>query len=247
MKELIPNKIYYKIFDKSFKESTHIYNKKNKSNDSAYLQMVQNNRMAIINHCQATDIVILQQIHSNKIIDADYLANNKLDLEADGAVTIKKNLVLTVQTADCVPILLSSNDGEVIGVAHCGWRGSKAGIVNNLIELMSAKGAKNIKAIIGPSIQQSSYQVDQNYYDDFVKYRADFSKFFIKSTQKDFYMFNLPACVELYLQDSGVENIINLYEDTYANLNYPSYRRAFHMGESHLSFERILSTIMIKP
>lgn len=243
MDEFIKNKVYYKIFDGSFKQSSHIYSKKNKLGDSTTLESVENNRLTVVKHYDAENIVILQQVHGNKVIDADSDIEN--DPEADGAVTTKKNLVLTVQTADCVPILLSSEDGKVIGVAHCGWRGAKAGITNNLVELMHKKGAKNIKAIICPSIQQYSYEVDQEFYDNFIKQRAENSKFFSASLRTKHYMFDLSAYVELQLQKAGIKDITRMLEDTYTNPEkYPSYRRACHTGE--LYNRTILSTIVIK-
>ncbi|WP_375319439.1 peptidoglycan editing factor PgeF [Candidatus Tisiphia endosymbiont of Oplodontha viridula] len=245
MDEFIKNKVYYKIFDKSFKQSSHIYTKKNKSGVPNNLEIVQNNRLAVVRHYNAGNIVILQQVHSTKIIDADLITNSDTDPEADGIVTSKKNLVLAIQTADCVPVLLSSEDGMVIGAAHCGWRGAKDGIINNVVELMQTKGAQNIKAIICPAIQQCSYEVDQEYYDNFVQQRADYSRFFINSTKIGYYMFDLPAYVELQLQEAGVKDIIKILEDTYSNPEkYQSYRRCCHTGE--LYNHTILSTIVIK-
>lgn len=245
MNELVANKIYYKIFDGSFKQSSHCYSKKNKLGDVDNLEIIQKNRQAVIDYCQAENIVILQQVHGNKIIDADLITDLDIDPEGDGVITTKKNLLLTIQTADCVPILLTSQAGDIIGGAHCGWQGSKAGIVNNLVKSMINKGAKNITAIICPAIQQYSYEIDQEFYNNFIQQRADFSRFFVGSDKNGHYMFDLPAYVALNLQESGVENIINISEDTYTNQDkYPSYRRSCHTGE--LYNRTLLSAIMIK-
>ena len=48
MDQLIKNKVYYKIFDLSFKNSSHIYSKKN--DDPQYLDTIHQNRTAIINY-----------------------------------------------------------------------------------------------------------------------------------------------------------------------------------------------------
>lgn len=171
MNVLITNKVYYKIFDLSFKGSSHIYNKKNMALNSLLpnsLEVIHNNRKTIVNYCHAQNIVILKQVHGAKIIDADLINDFTIDLEVDGVITSKNNLVLAIQTADCAPILLASSDGSLIGVAHCGWQGSKAGIVANIVTIMQAKGAKDICAIIGPSIQQYSYEVNEEFYNRFV-------------------------------------------------------------------------------
>jgi YfiH family protein len=243
--EFVKNKVYYKIFDKSFKQSSHVYSKKNKFAVPNHLEIVENNRLAVVKHYDAEDIVILQQVHGNKTIDADLITDSDIDPETDGAVTTKKNLVLAIQTADCAPVLFSSKDGMVIGAAHCGWRGAKAGIINNVVELMQNKGATNIKAIIGPTIQQYSYEVDQEYYDNFTKQQPNYSRFFITSSKKGHYMFDLPDYVDFQLEKAGIKDITIIVEDTYTKPErYISYRRCCHTGE--LYDTTILSTIVIK-
>ncbi|MFP3034042.1 MAG: laccase, partial [Candidatus Tisiphia sp.] len=68
MDEFIKNKVYYKIFDGSFKQSSHIYSKKNKLGDSSILESVENNRLTVVKYYDAENIVILQQVHGNKVI-----------------------------------------------------------------------------------------------------------------------------------------------------------------------------------
>ncbi len=247
MNEIIKNKVYYKIFDKSFKKSSHIYSKKDKTGVPFDIQEVQGNRLAIIEYYKAKNICILDQVHGNKALDVDNIDITDLEAEdfaADGAVTTKENIILAVQTADCVPVLLYSSDRKVIGVAHCGWRGAKVDIVHSVVELMQDKGAEDIMAIIGPSIQQSSYEVDQVFYDTFTKQNADHAQFFIKAAREKHFMFDLPAFVEMKLHKAGVKEIQNMQEDTYTNPDkYISYRLATHRGE--LCNNRILSTIGI--
>ncbi len=245
MDEFVKNKVYYKIFDKSFKQSSHVYSKKNKSGVSNNLEIVQNNRLAVVKHYSAEDIVILQQVHGTQVVDADLITDNDIDPEADGVVTTKKNLVLAIQTADCAPVFFSSKDGTVIGAAHCGWRGAKAGVINNVVKLMQKKGATNIKALIGPTIQQYSYEVDQEYYDNFTNQQPNYSRFFIRSSKKGHYMFDLPDYVDFQLEKAGIKDMTIIVEDTYSRPErYISYRRCYHTGELYNT--TILSSIVIK-
>jgi len=246
LNKFINDRVYYKIFDKSYKQSSYIYSKY-KYNDELLLQEVENNKKAILSTLGADNIVILKQVHGNKIIDADEINDFNIELEADGAVTTLQNLALGIQTADCVPILLASDDGNVIGAAHAGWKGSKTNIVSNLVKAMEDKGTNNIKALIGPAIQQYSYEVDANYYESFISEDLQFAKFFIPSPQKpaDHYMFDLPAFVEMKLKNAGVEDISKSLDNTYSNKDkYPSYRRSTHLGTKYN--KNILSTIVIK-
>lgn len=201
------------------------------------------NRKAIIDYFKAQDILILNQVRGNKIVDAD--DNFIIEPEADGSITTKRNLVLAIQTADCVPVLLASGDGKIIGAAHCGWQGSIANIIDNIIIGMQNKGAKNIIAVIAPAIAQESYEVDEKYYKAFLDKDINNKQFFINSKKENHYMFDLPKFVESKLRETGVKNIKNISEDTYANsIKYPSYRRATHTQIPHK--ENILSTIIIK-
>lgn len=245
MNELMKNKVYYKIFDKSFKQSSHVYNKKMQLGDPLHIQKVHANRQAIVDYYKAENICILQQVHGSNVIDADntIIPTNGDDLEADGVVTTKANLVLAVQSADCVPVLLSSKDGMVIGALHCGWRGAKDDIVINVVQLMKAKGGEDIVAAIGPCIHQSSYEVDQKFYHEFIKQQGYYAKFFVKGAREEHFMFDLPSFVEMRLKEAGVQDIRYAGEDTYTNPDkYISYRLAHHMGEPCNT--RMLSTIV---
>ncbi|MCZ6901940.1 MAG: peptidoglycan editing factor PgeF [Rickettsia endosymbiont of Ixodes persulcatus] len=239
MEGLINGSVYYKIFDKTFNNSSHRYIKKN--NSISATEIVENKK-SIITYFKAQDILILNQVHGNQIVNAD---DSIIAVpEADGSIATKKNLVLAVQSADCVPVLLASGNGKIIGAAHAGWKGS-INIISNIVTKMTEKGAKNLIAVIGPAIVQSSYEVDGEYYKAFLSKDINNKQFFINSKRENHYMFDLPAFVELKLKEAGVKNIKNIGEDTYTNpLKYPSRRRSLHLQEPYN--ENILSTIVIK-
>lgn len=76
--------------------------------------------------------------------------------EADAAVTAVPGAALAVQTADCAPIVLLSD--TVVGVAHAGWRGLAAGVVEAAVAEMRRLGADDIRAIAGPLIGAECYE-----------------------------------------------------------------------------------------
>lgn len=240
MEALINGLVYYKIFDGTFKDSSHRYVKKNNSIDE--IEIIRNKK-AITDYFKAEDILILNQVHGIDIIDADN--NSIITPEADGSITTRKNLVLAVQTADCVPVLLASGDGKIIGAAHVGWKGAINDIIHNIVNKMIEKDAKNLAALIGPAIAQGSYEVDAEYYKAFLDKDINNKQFFINSKKENHYMFDLPGFVELQLKQTGVKNIKRITEDTYANpAKYPSKRRSYHLQEPYN--QNILSTIIIK-
>ena len=240
MEALINGLVYYKIFDGTFKDSSHRYVKKNNSIDE--IEIIRNKK-AITDYFKTQDILILNQVHGTDIIDADN--NSIITPEADGSITTRKNLVLAVQTADCVPVLLTSGDGKIIGAAHAGWKGAINGIIHNIVNKMIEKGAENLTALIGPAIAQGSYEVDAEYYKAFLDKDINNKQFFINSKKENHYMFDLPGFVELQLKQAGVKDIKKIAEDTYANpAKYPSKRRSYHLQEPYN--QNILSTIIIK-
>lgn len=77
--------------------------------------------------------------------------------EADALVTVRDDLALTVRTADCAPIAMASPEG-VVAVAHGGWRGLVAGVVEATAAAMRELGARQIQAGLGPCIQPCCYE-----------------------------------------------------------------------------------------
>lgn len=75
--------------------------------------------------------------------------------EADAAVTAVPGAALAVHAADCAPIALTA-DG-VVGVAHAGWKGLAAGVVEAVVDAMRALGAGEVGAQIGPTIRPQCY------------------------------------------------------------------------------------------
>jgi len=108
--------------------------------------------------------VWLKQVHGTRVWDAD-LAHTEEVIEADAAVTTKTNTVLTVMAADCLPVLISSPDGGVIGAAHAGWRGLLGGVLENTVDAMQAKtglsDADQYLAWLGPAIGPMAFEVGE--------------------------------------------------------------------------------------
>lgn len=248
--KFINKQIYCHIFDLSFTQSTHVY-VNSQPNDSIKNQEVKNNISAIVKQLNAKNILILNQIHSNQLCDADLIDNFAITPTCDGCITTYENIALAIQTADCVPVLLFCQENNIIGAVHSGFRGAKSNIIKNAATMMRQKGANNIRAIIGPSIQQNSYEVDSSYYDSFINEDSRYSKFFIKSANNNHYMFNLPDFVKMKLYEEQITIDTIISDDTYSNPHkYPSYRRSTHMNALHqkpIIKQSILSTIIIKP
>lgn len=83
--------------------------------------------------------------------------------EADGMYTEQPGLLLSIATADCVPILLARADGRAVAALHAGWRGAVGGIVGQFAALLRERGddPSNWVAALGPSAGACCYEVGE--------------------------------------------------------------------------------------
>lgn len=147
--------------------------------------------------------------------------------EADALVTNQPGLALGILTADCAPILFADAHAAVIGAAHAGWKGAHGGVIENTVLAMEKLGAsrKNIAAVVGPCIAQTSYEVGPDF---IARFTSDAqAQFFIPSRRAGHFMFDLPAYVTSRLREAGLQRVAVLAMDTCANeSDFFSYRRA---------------------
>ncbi|MEA1880477.1 MAG: peptidoglycan editing factor PgeF [Campylobacterota bacterium] len=178
-----------------------------------------------------THFVLANQTHSDHIY---IICNNKtrgwLTLDdaiedCDALITDVSNIILSILTADCVPILLYDTNKNVVAAIHAGWKGTKANIVYKTVQKMIEVYGSNpndIKAGIGPSIGECCYEVGY----DVAKHFSDIPQAYTKKTDK--YMLNLPNINYHQLLDAKLlaKNIELSHICTACDVkNYFSYRK----------------------
>lgn len=96
--------------------------------------------------------------------------------KADAVITNRKDILIGVQVADCVPILLYDRKNGVndpaIGVVHAGWRGTAGGILKNTIKEMKVRyrsEPEDILIAIGPAIRWCCYDVGSDVLEAVIK------------------------------------------------------------------------------
>ncbi len=97
----------------------------------------------------------LTQVHGCTVVDAGQCSKSK---EADAAYSRQAGVVCAVMTADCLPVLFCNRAGTVVGVAHAGWRGLVAGVLEAIIAAMAVPAA-TLLAWLGPAIGPSAFEV----------------------------------------------------------------------------------------
>ena len=242
-----PN-ISYGFFGRKGGVSEGIYSSLNAglgSNDNP--ENVQQNRTLIARAMGVDALINCYQIHSN-ICHVIETPPEKI-LEGDALVTTTPHLAIGILTADCGPILFhgQSPKGPVIGAAHAGWGGALRGILESTIDKMIEAGAdpKTIKAMVGPCIGPTSYEVSEDFLIPFLERDEDADDFFVLKPNTDKFLFDLPAYIEVRLKNYGVKTIIQSGIDTYKEeADYFSYRRKTHKNEP--DYGRQMSVIVIK-
>lgn len=144
------------------------------------VQAVRANRARLRRRLPAEPIW-LEQVHGTDVFDADakplvattgatvdspHAANRP---RADAAITTRPGVVLAVLTADCVPVLFSDRAGTGVGVAHAGWRGLAAGVLEATAAALGERvGGGALRAWLGPAIGPGRFEVGADVLDAFV-------------------------------------------------------------------------------
>ncbi len=186
----------------------------------------------------------LNQVHGTQVIDADTSKESKdadEDLpSADASVTTTPGRVLAIMTADCLPVLLTSRDGKVVGAAHAGWRGLAAGVIEQTVALMRSKqinqgqtqpGTHNeILAYLGPAIGPHAFEVGSEVREIFMAQHSASAACFEQLQEKGKYLADIYALACLRLNALGIEQIEGGRECTLQDPDYFSYRRDQQTG-----------------
>jgi YfiH family protein len=160
----------------------------------------------------------LRQVHGTDVAEGPAGADEPV---ADAAVARGPGQVLAILTADCLPVLFASVDGQTIGAAHAGWRGLAAGVLENTVKAMGAEG---IRAWMGPAIGGGSYEVGEEVREAFVSQDPGAAEAF-RPTRPGHWLCDLYALARRRLAAAGVTEVSGGGFDTLTDDRLYSYRR----------------------
>lgn len=109
----------------------------------------------------------LEQVHGASVCEPELHRGEPGNPRADAIVTRALGQVCAIQVADCLPVLLATRDGTVIGAAHAGWRGLSAGVLEATLAAMRCD-ARGVVAWLGPAIGPASFEVGDEVLEAFV-------------------------------------------------------------------------------
>jgi YfiH family protein len=188
---------------------------------------VKENRARVARTLAAEHLLSLHQVHGIDVVHARAPWEVTARPRCDVMVTDRPGLALGTLAADCGPILFADADAGVVGAAHAGWRGALIGVAEAAVAAMERLGAKRqrIRAALGPTIAQVSYEVGAEFPAPFLAENRDNARFFAAGAAPGKHLFDLPGYIVARLERSGIAAAW-IGRDTCAERDaYFSYRR----------------------
>lgn len=116
----------------------------------------------------------LEQVHGSDVVVNDASGGTP---RADAAVAFESGPVCVVMTADCLPVVLRDRQGTRVAVAHAGWRGLAAGVLEQTVLALRCPPSE-LLAWLGPAISAAAFEVGLEVREAFVARSRDFADCF---------------------------------------------------------------------
>jgi hypothetical protein len=170
-------------------------------------------------------VFALRQVHSRGvvIVERGDLGGSADAVEADGMITARRDVLLTVTVADCLPIILFDVRTGSLGLVHSGWKGT--GIVTEALRLMGKTfdtRGRDVRATIGPGIGACCYTVPE---DRALRFAAEFGAGSVRRREDGRQTLDLRAANVSLLSGAGVEDITVVGDCTCCTPSLGSFRR----------------------
>ena len=166
-------------------------------------ESVAENRRLLADVLPGDAVCWLNQVHGVRTVEA----KESVVPEADAHWTDARNRPLAVLTADCLPVVIVAGDETCVGIAHAGWRGLAAGVLESLLSAIPAEPA-SMTAWLGPAISAAAYEVGPEVKTTFEQQCGEAGgQCFQPSNRQGHWMADLTALACLRLSRAGVSTI----------------------------------------
>jgi polyphenol oxidase len=128
-------------------------------------------------------VVALRQIHSDivHVIGSADVPQGDQSLQGDALITREPGVLLTIQIADCIPILLADTRQRAVAAIHSGWRGTAQRIAEKTLGRMQMEFGtrpQDVVAALGPGIGGCCYEVGHEVVKEFTAKFPDAQEWF---------------------------------------------------------------------
>ncbi len=183
--------------------------------------------------------IYLDQVHSDIIRFIDRIPEK--NLKGDAMLTHLPELLLIIQTADCLPVLIVDESRKVIAAVHCGWRGTSKRVIQKAIQGMGDRYGcppSALLAALGPCIGDECYEVGEDVFRAFEKEGLSTDFFRPHPSEENKYVFDLKGENIAQMLSVGIEkeNIFDADGCTHCDESFHSYRRDGDKAGRMLSF-----------
>ena len=170
------------------------------------------------------DPLWLSQVHGT-----DVAVEPCLGAKADASFTRESGVVCAVLIADCLPVILACDDGEQVAVAHAGWRGLAAGVLEATVAVFDTLPSR-LHAWLGPAISQSAFEVGEEVRQVYLQHSSEAARHF-RENYRGRWQADLYGLARQRLECCGVRQISGGQHCTYDEVNrFFSYRRDGQCG-----------------
>jgi len=151
------------------------------------------------------ELVHAHLAHGNHVAVASPTDHGQVVGPADGLIALVPGTGLTMNFADCSPIMIYDPRLHAMGLGHAGWKGAVADLPGALVRAMQAEFGTipaDLVAAIGPSIGECCYEVGEELQRS-VEHTFDRADDLF-STRNDRLFFDLVGANLRRLKESGV-------------------------------------------
>ncbi len=162
----------------------------------------------------------LNQVHGTEVMELPLSEGSVPD--ADAAYADKSGEVCCIMTADCLPVLFCSEDGQEVAAAHAGWRGLLDGVLENTLAKFTQP--QNVMVWFGPAIGPDAFEVGPEVREQFVARQPEAKVAF--KPHNDRWLADIYQLARLRLEAVGVSQIFGGEYCTHSDPElFYSYRR----------------------
>jgi len=143
---------------------------------------------------------------------------------ADAAFTRQPGRVCAILTADCLPVLLTADSGDLVAAVHAGWRGLAGGVIEAAVRALGI-APERLLAWLGPAIGPRHFEVGAEVREALLQGDPGAGDAFVPNSKGRF-MADLAALARRRLASLGVGRLYGAGHCTFADAErYFSHRR----------------------
>jgi len=154
---------------------------------------VTENRTLLAQHFpHAPDFCWLNQTHSNQFIQLS--KNTPQAINADASWIDSGQRTCVVMTADCLPVLVTDQQGSFVAAIHAGWRGLYEGIVEKTIAHICTQlglSSEQLLVWLGPCIGPTAFEVGDDVRSRFIQQNPLTASAFVTAEKSGKWLANL--------------------------------------------------------